>query len=144
MGESTTATVTRGPDRDAQRQPDQKDPFDAEIVGAVGPTRTERGVNRNVQQRSWASHHNDADEPKAKPPLDYAAERYRDYPDAAPPLEPFYVSIPETSRLTGLSTVTIYRLIANERLVCVKAGAKSLGRDGQHQELSRLAPSVRR
>ena len=52
-------------------------------------------------------HHHDADEPKAKPPLDYAAERYRDHPDATPHLDPFYVSIPETSRLTGLSTVTI-------------------------------------
>ena len=41
-------------------------------------------------------------------------------------IEPLYVSIPETSRITGLSTVTIYRLIADERLVCIKAGAKSL------------------
>ena len=41
-------------------------------------------------------------------------------------IEPLYVSIPETSRIVGLSTVTIYRLIANKRLVCIKAGAKSL------------------
>ena len=70
--------------------------------------------------------HHDADELKAKPPLEYAAERYRGYPDSTPHLEPLYVSIPETSRLTGLSTVTIYRLIASEKLICIKAGAKSL------------------
>jgi hypothetical protein len=36
------------------------------------------------------------------------------------------VSISDTTVLTGLSTVTVYRLIAKEKLVCVKAGAKSL------------------
>jgi hypothetical protein len=41
-------------------------------------------------------------------------------------VEPLYVSIAETARIAGLSTVTIYRLIADEKLVCVKAGAKSL------------------
>ena len=41
-------------------------------------------------------------------------------------VDPLYVSILESARLTGLSTVTIYRLIASNRLVCVKAGAKSL------------------
>ena len=41
-------------------------------------------------------------------------------------VEPLYVSIPETSRPTGLARVTIYRLIAAEKLVCRKAGAKSL------------------
>jgi hypothetical protein len=50
-------------------------------------------------------------------PNEYRAEQ---------PIEPLFVSISETSRITGLSTVTIYRLIAKERLVCVKAGAKSL------------------
>jgi len=40
--------------------------------------------------------------------------------------EPLYASIWETSRLTGLATVTIYRLIADGKLLCVKAGAKSL------------------
>ena len=42
------------------------------------------------------------------------------------PLEPLYVSISDTTVLTGLSTVTVYRLIAQGKLVCVKAGAKSL------------------
>jgi excisionase family DNA binding protein len=50
-------------------------------------------------------------------PHEHAAERQ---------VEPLYVSIPNTARLTGLSTATIYRLIANGELVCVKAGAKSL------------------
>jgi hypothetical protein len=42
------------------------------------------------------------------------------------PVEPLYVSISDTTVLTGLSTVTVYRLIAKGKLVCVKAGAKSL------------------
>jgi hypothetical protein len=42
------------------------------------------------------------------------------------PVEPLYLSISDTMVLTGLSTVTVYRLIAKEKLVCVKAGAKSL------------------
>ena len=50
-------------------------------------------------------------------PTEYASERQ---------LDPLYVSIAEATRLTGLSTVTIYRLIADEQLVCIKAGAKSL------------------
>lgn len=41
-------------------------------------------------------------------------------------IEPITVSMADAERLTGLSRVTIYRLIAGERLVCVKAGAKSL------------------
>jgi hypothetical protein len=50
-------------------------------------------------------------------PREHAAER---------PVARLYVSISDTARLTGLSTVTVYRLIAKEKLVCVKAGAKSL------------------
>ena len=71
-------------------------------------------------------HHHDADEPKAKPPLDYAAERYRGYPDATPLLEPWYVSIKEASRLCGDSPVTIYRKIAAGKLIAVKSGTKTL------------------
>jgi excisionase family DNA binding protein len=46
--------------------------------------------------------------------------------DAAERLEPLYLSIAQTSRITGLSHVTVYRLIAREELTCVKAGSKSL------------------
>jgi hypothetical protein len=50
-------------------------------------------------------------------PNEHASERQ---------LDPLYVSIAEATRITGLSTVTIYRLVAAEKLVCIKAGAKSL------------------
>jgi excisionase family DNA binding protein len=41
-------------------------------------------------------------------------------------IEPLYVSVQAATQITGLSTVTIYRLIASERLSAVKAGAKTL------------------
>jgi excisionase family DNA binding protein len=50
-------------------------------------------------------------------PHEHAAER---------PAKPLFVSIAETARITGLSVVTVYRLIAREQLACVKAGRKSL------------------
>lgn len=41
-------------------------------------------------------------------------------------IEPIYVSVQITAQITGLSIVTIYRLIAAEKLVAAKAGAKTL------------------
>jgi excisionase family DNA binding protein len=40
--------------------------------------------------------------------------------------EPIFVSVQETPRLTGLSKVTLYRLIAAGELTAVKAGSKTL------------------
>jgi excisionase family DNA binding protein len=41
-------------------------------------------------------------------------------------VDPLFVTIKEACRLAGLSSVTLYRLIAAERLVAVKAGSKTL------------------
>jgi excisionase family DNA binding protein len=41
-------------------------------------------------------------------------------------LERLYASIREASQIVGLSPVTLYRLIASEKLVAVKAGSKTL------------------
>jgi hypothetical protein len=41
-------------------------------------------------------------------------------------VEPLYVSIRSATQITGLSTVTIYRLIAAEKLVAIKSGTKTL------------------
>jgi len=40
--------------------------------------------------------------------------------------EPRYASVDEASWIASLSRVTIYRLIAAEKLVAVKAGSKTL------------------
>ena len=50
-------------------------------------------------------------------PNEYNAERQ---------LEPLCVSVSTASHLLGLSRVTIYRLIAAEKLRSVKAGVKTL------------------
>jgi len=47
-------------------------------------------------------------------------------PPSNPNIEPLYVSIQDTGRITGLSAVTIYRLLAAEKLAAVKFGAKTL------------------
>ena len=49
-------------------------------------------------------------------------------PPSNPNIEPLYVSIQDTGRITGLSAVTIYRLLAAENLVAVKSGAKNWSR----------------
>ena len=41
-------------------------------------------------------------------------------------MDPIYVPVSETSRLGGWSNVTTYRLIADEKLIAVKAGSKTL------------------
>ena len=42
------------------------------------------------------------------------------------PVEPLFASIKDCGRIAGLSSVTIYRLIAAQRLTAVKAGTKTL------------------
>ena len=45
---------------------------------------------------------------------------------AEPNAEPLYTSVKGATEITGLSPVTIYRLIAAEKLMARKAGAKTL------------------
>lgn len=47
-------------------------------------------------------------------------------PPAEPNVEPLYTSVKGATEITGLSPVTIYRLIAAEKLMARKSGAKTL------------------
>lgn len=61
-------------------------------------------------------------------------------PGVEPQIDPIYVSVQTTSQITGLSKVTIYRLLAAERLRAVKAGAKTLIEYASIREYSASLP----
>ena len=41
-------------------------------------------------------------------------------------LEPLYVSLKDAETISGLSAVTLYRRIADGKIICRKAGSKTL------------------
>lgn len=41
-------------------------------------------------------------------------------------VQPLFVSLRESCRIAGLSSVTLYRLIAAKKIIAVKAGSKTL------------------